>query len=515
MARQEIPLGASPAGEGGDSARDAFERINEMTAELYTRVDTLESGKVGTSDPRLSDARDWSAATVSKAESEAGTGTTRRAWTAERVRQGVAAWWASSSMKVKLDGIAEGATANATDAKLRDRSTHTGAQPASSISNFGAAAIGALLTGFSVASSRIAMSSTDSVLVAFQKVQKYLSDLGTAAFANLTTSVTDLTVGRVLKAGDGGWMGDSVNIRWNIDDRTARGIRYCNSPAGDTGTFPPGVQYGTILAFGITNDGVIQEFWELPTSVSSGRKWWRNCYASQKWSTWAPVPVLSTMPYINLMPDSGRFGGRINPLQPNVSTFTPSTFLAAYNGGSHASGGQFYGDNRTNGGAGPALGEPVASLMAAMGRVGGGARYGIEFFVDTYTFGSGTANGSVGTDSVTRYLATTNGTRALFQAQQYATMVFWIRAKTSSFHFQFDCYKNGVLWPMNTPITISDGWVHIRMVNQSGVGYSNSWPNLCGVPGSSVHIACMAVFGGVADVGLHTSPFATINELSA
>lgn len=40
--------------------------------------------------------------------------------------------------KVKLNGIAAGATANATDAQLRDRSNHTGTQLASTISNFDA-----------------------------------------------------------------------------------------------------------------------------------------------------------------------------------------------------------------------------------------------------------------------------------------------------------------------------------------------------------------------------------------
>lgn len=35
MARQEIPLGTAPTGEGGDNARQAFERVNQMTAELY------------------------------------------------------------------------------------------------------------------------------------------------------------------------------------------------------------------------------------------------------------------------------------------------------------------------------------------------------------------------------------------------------------------------------------------------------------------------------------------------
>ena len=42
----------------------------------------------------------------------------------------------SSTDKTKLDGIATGATANASDAQLRDRATHTGNQTASTISDF-------------------------------------------------------------------------------------------------------------------------------------------------------------------------------------------------------------------------------------------------------------------------------------------------------------------------------------------------------------------------------------------
>jgi hypothetical protein len=42
-------------------------------------------------DARLTNAREWTAATISQAEAEAGTATTRRAWTAERVKQAIAA----------------------------------------------------------------------------------------------------------------------------------------------------------------------------------------------------------------------------------------------------------------------------------------------------------------------------------------------------------------------------------------------------------------------------------------
>ena len=70
---------------------------------------------VQTSDARLSDAREWSAATVTQVDAEAGIATDRRAWSVLRVWQAAAAWWAGSAAKAKLDGIAPNATANATE----------------------------------------------------------------------------------------------------------------------------------------------------------------------------------------------------------------------------------------------------------------------------------------------------------------------------------------------------------------------------------------------------------------
>lgn len=50
-------------------------------------------GKVDSNDPRLTDSREWSEDTVPQAEAEGGTASTRRAWTAQRVRQAINAWW--------------------------------------------------------------------------------------------------------------------------------------------------------------------------------------------------------------------------------------------------------------------------------------------------------------------------------------------------------------------------------------------------------------------------------------
>jgi hypothetical protein len=123
-----------------DAAPASLDTLNELAAALgddanfASTVTTALAGKVSTSDSRLTDAREWTADTISQAEAEAGSSTTRRAFTAARVFQAVAAWWAGSAAKTKLDGIATGATANATDAQLRDRSTHTGTQAISTVS---------------------------------------------------------------------------------------------------------------------------------------------------------------------------------------------------------------------------------------------------------------------------------------------------------------------------------------------------------------------------------------------
>ena len=102
-----------------------------------TGITPAQVGAVAEGDARLTNAREWTAATISQAEAEAGTATTRRAFTAQRARQAgltsAAAWWAASASKTKLDGIAAGATANASDAHLLDRANHTGTQAASTI----------------------------------------------------------------------------------------------------------------------------------------------------------------------------------------------------------------------------------------------------------------------------------------------------------------------------------------------------------------------------------------------
>lgn len=95
----------------------------------------------------------------------------------------------SPSEKTKLSGIATGATANSTDAQLRDRSTHTGTQLASTISDFASTVLATLLTGLSTATNT-AILATDSILIALGKLQAQITSLGTSKENTITAGTT-------------------------------------------------------------------------------------------------------------------------------------------------------------------------------------------------------------------------------------------------------------------------------------------------------------------------------------
>lgn len=58
---------------------------------LQSALDT----KLNSNHPSVTNSREWSASTVPQSEAEGGEATTRRAWTSQRVRQAIVAWWNS------------------------------------------------------------------------------------------------------------------------------------------------------------------------------------------------------------------------------------------------------------------------------------------------------------------------------------------------------------------------------------------------------------------------------------
>ena len=69
------------------------DKVHTHTVAQVTGLDAALSDKAATTDPRFADAREWTATTISQAEVEAGTATTRRAFTAQRLRQGITEWY--------------------------------------------------------------------------------------------------------------------------------------------------------------------------------------------------------------------------------------------------------------------------------------------------------------------------------------------------------------------------------------------------------------------------------------
>ena len=108
-----------------------------------------------------------------------------------------AAGFMSGTDKAKLDAIAAGATANDTDANLKNRANHTGTQLAATISDFAASVIAQVLTGLSVVTAT-AVAASDSILIAIGKLQaQHTAHYGSggASHADATTSTSGFMSG--------------------------------------------------------------------------------------------------------------------------------------------------------------------------------------------------------------------------------------------------------------------------------------------------------------------------------
>jgi hypothetical protein len=105
----------------------------------------------------------------------------------------------TTAQETKLAGIATGATANATDAQLRDRSTHTGTQLAATISDFAATVRSTVATGISFVTAT-AVTAADTVLVSLGKLQAQITALfaRTISGGGLVTGGGDLSANRTL-----------------------------------------------------------------------------------------------------------------------------------------------------------------------------------------------------------------------------------------------------------------------------------------------------------------------------
>lgn len=106
----------------------------------------------------------------------------------------------------------------------------------------------------------------------------------------VTVSPTDTTPGRLLRTGDGGWMGDVPTYIADLDDRTIRGFGYV-SHTHTANASPMPFAYAQVLTFGNTGDQIHQEAWEVAPPgegepTRTGRRAWRSTYGNKPWGAW-------------------------------------------------------------------------------------------------------------------------------------------------------------------------------------------------------------------------------------
>jgi hypothetical protein len=120
----ELDTGKEKVGNGTTNWNSLPYKTLGLTPSVIGAATAAQGAKADTAiqpgDAALSDAREWSADTISQAEAEAGAATTRRAFTAARVFQAVAAWWAGSAAATALAGKVD-----STDTRLSDPRTPT------------------------------------------------------------------------------------------------------------------------------------------------------------------------------------------------------------------------------------------------------------------------------------------------------------------------------------------------------------------------------------------------------
>ena len=142
--------------------------------------------------------------------------------------------------------------------------------------------------------------------------QRATLGLGTAATANVTTSATDTTAGRVMKVGDFG-LGAAIGLGAanNIDQYLRSGFYTCDLVAG---TLPAGVTSGGHLTVSGTGVGVaVQCFVPYFTPTRSFIRTW----VSPTWTAWVEIALTNSPAFIG------------TPTAPTASAGTNTQQLAS------------------------------------------------------------------------------------------------------------------------------------------------------------------------------------------
>jgi hypothetical protein len=143
--------------------------------------------------------------------------------------------------------------------------------------------------------------------------------LGTAATGTLTTSTTDDTAGRVMRAGDAGWLGQAIppNAGISIDDSTLPTGLYRFEAAFSGGTVPVGSSAGMWLHMRRETGVRAHQIFYAQAAFDSFLRFWNGSV----WSAWArnydQRSILGTVSQAAGIPTG-------SVLQGNASATTPA-----------------------------------------------------------------------------------------------------------------------------------------------------------------------------------------------
>lgn len=196
-------------GAGANSPILATDTLIAALAKIQNQL----NNKAASSDSRLTDAREWTAAEVTQAEAEAGTLTTVRKWSPLRVWQAVLA---SSLTGINLTlgtAVTAADTVLIAIGKLQKQITDAATNLAGNVR-------ATVLTGY-VSGSNVTVLATDSVLAAFGKVQAQISARAPLASPALTgeptgptavdgTNTTQLATTAFVQGAVGGYLSRAV-----------------------------------------------------------------------------------------------------------------------------------------------------------------------------------------------------------------------------------------------------------------------------------------------------------------
>ena len=202
---------------------------------------------------------------------------------------------------------------------------------------------------------------------------------------------------------------------------------------------------------------------------------------------------------LNLLPDSGRFGGDGANGTLALPSFAAPSYLSGYNGTALSGHGRFAHNNATYGGTAPAL-DPEIDALVSLLRPPSNRRYGPEWWAMRMVQGGGTLNG-VTVGGALYALSTVSPQVPMPDA---FTFGFYLRALTGEAYVRDRNAEDLTRWGVSVKgdaaaalVAPGDGWVFFcRRMTHLGNGYSNVVLDTYALPGSEMLIAMPRLVAG-------------------